>query len=371
MFLLLLYAFAFVTILQILIWFLFPARWAFAKNTITKHTNGGDALPAATILLCARNEAHNLVCNLPLLLQQSYPAPFEVLLVDDDSSDDTEAVAQGMMARFAHLRYLPLRPKKHPGKKMALQTGIRAARYPTLLLTDADCSPATDQWLTQMATTMPTGGLVLGYAPLEHTSGAINTWARFEAAYTAMQYFATSHAGWPFMGVGRNMALDRNLFESVGGFEQHMHIMGGDDDLLVNSAATRHNTGICLAPQAFVYSPAKATLRGWLSQKQRHLAAGLGYKFWHNLVLGGVAFSHAVHYGLGAILLLFAPQFALWVGLGYLLRLAIVWPVYAWAFVRLKERDLAWWVPLLDGLLAVWVGAIAPFFLLFFKKKTW
>ncbi len=363
-------AFVLVTALQVLIWAIFPARWAFTQKKPTTDAPEGTQ-PSITIIVCARNEAHNLTQHLPMLLGQRFLYPYEVLLVDDDSSDHTETVVNNLQQQYQHLRYLPLRPKEHPGKKMALQTGIRAARHPTLLLTDADCQPASDQWLAHMATAMPPGGLVLGYAPMLHTGHWLNGWARFETAYTAMQYFATAHAGWPFMGVGRNMGIQRNLFEAVGGFERHLHITGGDDDLLVNNTATGRNTGLCLAPEAFVYSTAKTTLRGWLLQKQRHLTAGLGYKFWHNMVLGGVAFTHAAHYGLAAILLAFFPTWAWWVLGGYLLRLVVVWPTYTRAFAHLREKGLTALTPLYDGMLAVWLGAVAPCFLLFFRKKTW
>ncbi len=368
--LLLFCAFALLTVLQIAIWALFPARWAFVKKNKTTVT------PVVTnqqvsIVVCARNEAHNLAQHLPMLLGQRFSGQYEVLLVDDDSSDHTDAIATNLQQQYPHLRYLPLRPKQHPGKKLALQTGIRAAKYPTLLLTDADCQPASDQWLAHMAAHLPSGGLVLGYAPMLKTGRWLNGWARFETAYTAMQYFATAHAGWPFMGVGRNMGIQRSLFESVGGFEPHLHITGGDDDLLINNAANSHNTGLCLAPESFTFSPAKNSLGGWLTQKQRHVTAGLGYKLWHSLVLGGVAFSHAAHYGLAAILLVFFPEWTVWVIGGYLLRLAVVWPVYARAFAHLREKGLTTLIPLYDGLLAIWLGAVAPCFLLFFRKKTW
>jgi poly-beta-1,6-N-acetyl-D-glucosamine synthase len=358
-----------VTVLQILIWIFFPGRWAWQYRSVTP------PVPAVSfpvsIVICARNEAPRLRQNLPLVLQQQWPAPFEVVVVDDDSTDDTPAVLAALGEQFPHLRPLRLHPKSHPGKKIALSRGIAFARHSWLLFTDADCQPASSEWLSQMMRRTTTPGFVLGYAPLHPQQHWLNGWARFETVYTAMQYFSTAFAGWPFMGVGRNMAVHRRLFDAAGGFSRHLHLTGGDDDLLVNSVATGNNTALCLDPAAFVYSPAKDTLNGWLRQKRRHVTAGTGYKTWHNLVLGGVAFTHAVHYGLSAILWVAQPQWAPWIIGGYLLRLAVVWPVYARACAHLHARDLIPLVPLYDGILAVWHGAVAPLFLLFPPKKNW
>jgi hypothetical protein len=102
------------------------------------------------------------------------------------------------------------------------------------------------------------------------------------------------------------------------------------------------------------------------------LNAGIGYKTWHNLVLGGVAFTHAVHYGLAVILLLLAPEYWGAVVVGYSLRIAVVWPVMQKACRMFGEKKMAVFIPVLDGLLAIWVGGLAPFLLLTSKKaQAW
>ena len=362
-------AFGAVTLLQILIWLLFPARWAYHQQA-AKNTTPNAVYPSASIVVCARNEAPRLAQNLPLLLNQSYAAPFEVIVVDDASDDHTPAVLEALQAQFPTLRTLRIPTKTHPGKKTALTQGIAATQYPWLVFTDADCQPQSNRWLSLLLLYAQQPGIVLGYAPMTSTNNWLNGWARFETIYTAMQYFSTAYAGWPFMGVGRNMAVHRSLFDAAGGFTQHLHITGGDDDLLVNSIATGQNTRICIAPDAFVYSLPKTNISGWLAQKRRHITAGTGYKTWHNMVLGGVAFTHAVHYGLAAILLIAMPSWYIWICAAVLLRFCVVMPVYARTIRLLHENRLPWW-PLYDGVMAIWLGAIAPVFLLLGRKKDW
>jgi cellulose synthase/poly-beta-1,6-N-acetylglucosamine synthase-like glycosyltransferase len=369
LFTILLLFFLFVTLLQILIWVLFPARWLWGKIA----PPSPPSLLPVTVLICARNEAANLSKNLPIILEQHYPGSVEVLVIDDDSTDATPAVLAALQQKYPLLNTLRIHPKTHLGKKIALEQGIRAAKYPWLVFTDADCAPTSQWWLQHLLalTNIAQPGIVLGYAPMEKSHHWLNGWARFETIYTAMQYFATAYMGWPFMGVGRNMAMHRSLFDAAGGFSSHLHITGGDDDLLVNSVAKGSNTHICTLPASFVYSAAKTTLKGWVAQKRRHITAGTGYKTWHNMVLGGVAFTHSVHYGLAVILFIGAPEWSKWVLLAYLLRQAVVIPVYARAFVRLQEQSLRPFIPFYDGVMAIWLGAVAPVLLLLGRKKQW
>lgn len=358
--------FVVVTLIQIIIWLVFPARLVWRRRRKQPEIPGAASV---SVVICARNEAPNLKKNLPVILEQSYPADWEVVLVNDDSDDGTVLILNELSARYAHLKIVGVSPKTSPGKKYALTKGVEAARFDRIALTDADCMPAGPHWLSTMMQQAITPGIVLGYAPMNYERGWLNRWVRFETLYTALQYFSMANAGWPFMGVGRNMMWHKSLFAQAGGFSTHSHIAGGDDDLFVNQVADNNNTFICDAPETFMFSPAKTTLADWLKQKHRHLNAGLFYKKWHNLLLGGVAFTHAVHYGLAVILLIAYPGSTPMVLAGYLLRLAVVWPVYKTACLMFGERGISFFIPFLDAFLAIWFGSVAPVLMLTKNKK--
>jgi biofilm PGA synthesis N-glycosyltransferase PgaC len=318
-----------------------------------------------TVLLCARNEAANLRQNLPFVLEQQYP-DFEVVVVDDDSTDDTPAVLQSFQKKYAHLRVLRISPKTSPGKKYALGQGIAAARSEYLVFTDADCRPAGPQWLellhaTQLATRDTLNlepEIVLGYAPYRSARGLLNRWIRFETVQTAMQYFAFARMGFPYMGVGRNLAWKKTLFERVGGFAGHADMPSGDDDLLVNAAAHAGNTAICLDPGAFVFSEGEQTWRAWWRQKQRHLAAGTRYRPLHQAVLGVLALSHVLHYFLLMPLCFFGFGticVSLWA-----IRMAPAFLIYWKILHQFREEQLLFWFPLLDALLVFYYAAVVP-----------
>ncbi|MBK9335315.1 MAG: glycosyltransferase [Lewinellaceae bacterium] len=256
--------------------------------------------PTCSVIICARNEGANLRQNLPFVLEQQYP-DFEVVVVDDDSSDESPAVLQAFQKKYAHLRVLRVSPKTSPGKKHALAQGIAFARSEHLVFTDADCRPASLFWLEILCArfSAPQNAkpeILLGYAPYRPAPGLLNWWIRFETVQTAMQYCAFALAGRPYMGVGRNLAWKKHLFQRAGGFAAHADLPSGDDDLFVNAAAHAGNTAICLDPRTFVYSESEKTWSAWRQQKHRHLSAGRKYRPEHQALLGALALSHTLHY---------------------------------------------------------------------------
>jgi hopene-associated glycosyltransferase HpnB len=116
--------------------------------------------PTVTAIVPARNEGGVIAANLRSLLQQDYPGHFSIIVVDDDSSDGTAAVAKGT-ATSSPGRALTVIASHGPppgwtGKLWALKQGIAAAEASQpdyLLLTDADIvhAPDTLPWLAAQA----------------------------------------------------------------------------------------------------------------------------------------------------------------------------------------------------------------------------
>jgi chlorobactene glucosyltransferase len=97
--------------------------------------------PFVSIIVPARNEARNLPVLLPSLLAQSYPTDrYEIIVVDDNSTDATPAILAEYAADYPQLRVIrgtPL-PPGWKGKPWAMHQGAEAARGAWLLFTDAD-----------------------------------------------------------------------------------------------------------------------------------------------------------------------------------------------------------------------------------------
>lgn len=351
------------------LWFLFIAAtlvqlgyWAVWLSALARYRQAApvvDVEQSVSIVICARNEAENLQKNLGRILNQNYRS-FEVLVVDDHSTDKTAQVVLDFQKTHPILRLLSSELPKQGGKKAALSTGIKNSRFETILLTDADCAPASPNWLQHMQNLLQ-GDVSIGiaYSPYYKQKGLLNTFIRFETTYSAIQYLSFAIYGNPYMAVGRNLIYRKSLFFQQGGFQSHAHVLSGDDDLFVNGAASAQNTAVTIHPESFVFSQPKLDWRGYYNQKSRHLTTGRHYRFRHRVALGGLSASHALHYAC-AIALLTCGVFAPAVFFTWLARMGVVLFVYGKSLRKLQDPGLLVWVPLLDAVYVLYYFLFAP-----------
>lgn len=243
------------------------------------------SLPSVTIVVAARNEAHNLPRLLPCLLAQDYPREkLEIIVVDDRSEDSTwsilEAVTEGHPV-MKTLRVTDSVPEFAP-KKRALDLAIRSARGEIILLTDADCTPP-PTWTRAMIGCY-SGQVVgvVGYSPYrfdEPGNGLVN-------GMLALDYFsifavaaASAGLGNPLTGSGTNLSYRKQTFLDVGGFEHFKQSISGDDDLLIRQV--RQSIGgrfaFALDPDTYVPAAAPTSLRQFWNQRIRYASKSLQY----------------------------------------------------------------------------------------------
>ncbi len=238
-----------------------------------------------SVIIAARNEVDNLKKNLPAILQQNHPR-FEVIVVDDQSTDKTFEVIEKMMSNYTQLKYLKISLKEKSSKKNALQKGIELAKNKHLVFTDADCKPLTDKWLETIQNYFKESpSVVLGYSPYQKTNGNLNKLIRFETYQTALNYFGFAKLGLAYMGVGRNLGYTKSVFTQSDGFKTHKHLLSGDDDLLINQVSGQIPILCCLEPESFVLSKPKSTFQSWIQQKRRHYTTAPLYKLKHQILL--------------------------------------------------------------------------------------
>jgi len=325
-----------------------------------------------SVVICARNEAKNLERFLPLILEQNYPK-FEVVVVNDCSTDHTEELLSELKVTYDKLRFtsIPLNEKFTHGKKLALTIGLKSAQYDYVLLTDADCYPASKGWLKTMAGNL--GGdkeIVLGYGGYEKQKGLLNLIIRYETVFTAIQYLSFAIKGRPYMGVGRNLAYRKDLFFKSKGFAGHYHIASGDDDLFVNQHAMKINTSVEIDPESFTISLPKRKFGAWIRQKRRHLLAGNLYNRGSRWRLGLEIISRMLLYTSFITLTLISSwlwPLTIFFGLFLVIRMSI----FKLGMQRLKERYLLLPSLLLDLVLPLILGAIWISNLFITKSQTW
>ena len=314
--------------------------------------NVDHVLGGVIVVVCAFNEADNLLSNLKSLAEQRYP-DYEIILVDDGSTDETPRIIQEFQDEFNSekrpVRVLRIPPSESNGKKYALSRGIEMARRENILVTDADCSPSSPHWINKMASGLEGASeIVLGYGAYRKIPGSLlNKLIRFETLMTALQYFSYAVQGQAYMGVGRNLAYKKVLFENAGGFKSHLDVRSGDDDLFVNEVATSKNTVICDHPDAFTISEPKGELSSWIRQKRRHITTSKHYESQQKLKLG-VFYLSQIGFYTGSIVLLTlntAPMRV--IGL-ILLRFLVFYFTINRTAKKLHEKDLVTLAPLYE-----------------------
>jgi cellulose synthase/poly-beta-1,6-N-acetylglucosamine synthase-like glycosyltransferase len=279
-----------------------------------------EGCPGVSVLVCAHNEAYNLSAYLYALLSQDYPQ-YEVIVVDDGSEDKTREVIESYMVQDKRLRltFVPKEARVRSTKKLALTLAAKAAQYDYLLLTDADCTPESTHWISEMMrgfglstenreltthdSLLNTKEIVLGFGAYFYEKGFVNRLVRYDTLFNGLHYLSAAAHGHPYMGVGRNLAYKKELFFKTGGFKKMMNNRAGDDDLFVNHVATGKNTAVVCSRESITWSPAKTTLREWWQQKRRHLSVSHDYRWGTKIRLALEPMSRGLFYALVLALL--------------------------------------------------------------------
>ena len=319
------------------------------------------------MIISVYNEAKHLKDNLLDILNQNHPN-FEVIVIDDASTDDSFKILQHLNETHQHLTIL--KNDTNLGKKASLTKVIASAKHDYLLFTDGDCKPSSKNWIRNIATQFNANKhLVLGYGAYIYKSSFLNALIRFETALTALQYLGFAHLKIPYMGVGRNLGYSKKLFHNAEGFTSHEHLMSGDDDLFVSQMANSTNTTATLHPESFTYSHSKDDFSSWFKQKRRHITTSNHYSIKHQILLTGFYISNVSFWSF----LIFSTMFWQWndtllILLG--IRFLVVGIVFAQLFKSLREPKLLILFPILEiTLLAVQASLFIANIVS--KPKTW
>ncbi len=226
-----------------------------------------------SVVIVAKDEYEPLKQNLPFVLEQNYPN-FEVVLVVDGYDEDTHLLLKGFASRYPNLKIVNFEKNINffRDKKFAVSLGIRSASHEHILLTSADCRPASTQWIDEMQSGFSDKKqIVLGCRLYEKKNGILNAFVRFDAFENGLQYLSAAKNSQAYTGIIQNVAYTKSLFWEGNGLTDYYNIESGDDDLFVNKCANATNVSIRFSPDSFVKTTAFTTLGQWFNHKTLHL----------------------------------------------------------------------------------------------------
>lgn len=307
-----------------------------------------ESLPIS-VIVCAKNEADNLSKLIPLLLKQKHPK-FELVLINDASYDNTLDVLEEFQQKDKRIRIVNVENNEAfwGNKKYALTLGIKAAKHNHLLFTDADCVPASDDWISKMSSNYSDKkSIVLGYGKYKRKKFSfVNVLVRYETLLAAVQYLSYAKLGSPYMAVGRNLAYTKDEFFKVKGFISHMQVKSGDDDLFIQDAANKKNTTICIDPKSFTISEAPKNFQQWFRQKRRHISTSSYYKFQHKFFLGLFFLTKLFFWLMLPFAIYFYPELLLLSIAGSLVLINFI--SVGFAAKKLEETSILYTLPFLE-----------------------
>ncbi len=230
--------------------------------------------PFVSIIVCSYNGGPTLASCLDSLGKLNYPE-YEVILVDDGSTDDTSYIA----AQFPWVRYIH---QSNQGLSHARNTGAGAAKGDVFAYTDSDCMVDPD-WLYYLIGTLVSGDYA-GVGGPNITPPAKNWIQACVAAapggpsHVLLTDVVAEHIP------GCNMAFYRWAFEGVGGFDTEYRKAGDDVDFCWR--IQQAGWVVAFSPTAIVWHYRRFTLRAFLKQQEGYGEAESLLRFKHLIFFG-------------------------------------------------------------------------------------
>ncbi len=260
----------------------------FSLHRLSKCRKNETELVNISIVIAAKNESGNIDQLVDSLRKLDYPLEmFEVIFVDDNSTDETYARLKLQAESIKNFSVKDLKETGRSGKREALSLGIQNSKYPKILVTDADCRPEKNLLKSYSKKFEQGFDVLFGIAPFYQHSKLINRVSCFENLRNSIFSFSMASIGLPFSAAARNFGFSRNAFEALGGYSKTKDTTSGDDDLLLREAVKQNmKIGIVTEQESFVYSEAKWTFSEYLKQKARHTQTSFHYLKRHQIILG-------------------------------------------------------------------------------------
>lgn len=233
----------------------------------------------ASIIIAARNEETHIGPCLESLLAQDFPREqMEIIVVDDQSVDQTAALIRSYADRG--IRLISLGKEDAFGKKAAIARGIAAASYPIIITTDADCSYSS-KWLNTLLSYREKMDAVFVAAPVQFRK-EINLLDRFQSLdFMALQGITAAGVSGKYLNMcnGANLLYTKEAFSAVNGFEGIDHIASGDDMLLMEKIGKAFPGGVayCFSEDAIVVTEPANSWTAFIQQRIRWSSKAKNY----------------------------------------------------------------------------------------------
>ncbi len=324
-------------------------RFGFKKIAAQPRQSGANL--AVSILLPFHNEEGTIQSTLESIMSQQTNADFEVIAIDDHSTDGSRGLVSAMLAANPRLRLIEANGR---GKKNALSEAIAAARFNAIITTDADCTYP-QGWLDAMAATFSHEKCALLAAPI--VLSPVSDWfQKFQFVdFASLVGSGIGAAGCrrPIMCNGANLMFSRQTYNELTD-PLNSKFASGDDVFLLHSIKKNFGAdSICFTaqPETIVETRPAPTVGAFLRQRTRWGGKATGYTDADSLIVAVIvaAESLLLCIGIAALPLLWKPALVL-----YLTKLVADTLLLSAVCKRFGNRRFLWWMPVYEFIVAVY-----------------
>lgn len=261
-----------------------------------------------SVIVAARNESAGIRKFLLNIFPLTSKAGAELIIVDDQSEDDTHAVLNQLSDKHPFKVLQNIHPGSAP-KQTALKLGVENSTGETLLFTDADCFPH-ENWIPLMVEAV-NNDTVLASGPVRITgNGFLAGFQKLEQmtlmAFTNLGF----RMGKPFLASGANLVVKKDAFARCGGYKGSLSASGDDIILLKNIRKTYPGQCVFVGnPKAMVDTEASNEVKSFFSQRIRWAAKNGKYRDPLSLFFGAVIFLTGLSMAMSVFILLFSGKF--------------------------------------------------------------
>ncbi|WP_129715992.1 glycosyltransferase [Pedobacter sp. SYP-B3415] len=341
---------AFLAVLYVVLVLAFIRGWHRLKVSSVEASSGNVSV---SVIVAARNEETNIALTIDDLLAQDYNGPYEIIIIDDHSTDRTAEIVMGYAASGVKLIRLNEDRALNSYKKKAIQTAIGASASQVIVTTDADCRMGT-RWLSAIVGFYESSGCKMISSPVAYhqEKNWFETAQSLEFLYLIGLGASTIGNNKPSTCNGANLTYERAAFHEVGGFKGIDDLASGDDELLLHKMAQRYpgKIGFLKSLDAVVYTTAKETLGEFIQQRKRWASKSTRYKDKSIIALGVCIWLFNLSILLNAVTGIFLPFFFK-VAISQFLAKFFIEACFLWDVTAfMKRKRLMLMLPLLNVL---------------------